>query len=150
MRHFNHDSTLTRITGVLGGVLHQPDWNASTAEEILTRKTKKKTITQNNESRIFLKFTILKPRMPRVRNFLSHSKTAPVVIWLLSAVIFYCFFQMALRNSTTPAHDSSGNFLSFVNWFLYLKTFHFWVLKFHPYFEFFPQIDWVFVSHLAL
>ncbi|KAI5683728.1 hypothetical protein M9H77_04956 [Catharanthus roseus] len=50
--------------------------------------------------------------MPRVRNFLSHSKTAPVVIWLLSAVIFYCFFQMALRNSTTPAHDSSGSSVS--------------------------------------
>jgi len=45
--------------------------------------------------------------MARVRNFWSYSKTA-ALIWVSSAILFYCVFQMAHRNSSPINHPISS------------------------------------------
>lgn len=47
--------------------------------------------------------------MRRVRNWCSQLKPAPLVIWLISALVFYSVFQMALDNSTSNFTESSGS-----------------------------------------
>ncbi|GFZ07747.1 hypothetical protein Acr_19g0006840 [Actinidia rufa] len=41
--------------------------------------------------------------MARVRNFWNHSKTT-ALIWIISAILFYSVFQMAIRNSSSLDH----------------------------------------------
>ncbi|XP_059641440.1 uncharacterized protein LOC132283507 isoform X5 [Cornus florida] len=45
--------------------------------------------------------------MARVRNCWTHSKKA-TLIWAISAIIFLCVFQMALRNSSDNYHSTSS------------------------------------------
>ncbi|KAI8528909.1 hypothetical protein RHMOL_Rhmol12G0184500 [Rhododendron molle] len=47
--------------------------------------------------------------MARTRKFWSHSKAAAAaLIWVSSAILFYCVLQMALRNSSPINHPSSS------------------------------------------
>ncbi|XP_059641437.1 uncharacterized protein LOC132283507 isoform X2 [Cornus florida] len=46
--------------------------------------------------------------MARVRNCWTHSKKA-TLIWAISAIIFLCVFQMALRNSSDNYHSTSSD-----------------------------------------
>lgn len=46
--------------------------------------------------------------MPRSRYLWPQSTAAPLVIWLISAVIFYSFFQMGLHYQAPPSPTSSG------------------------------------------
>ncbi|XP_058195234.1 uncharacterized protein LOC131311700 [Rhododendron vialii] len=46
--------------------------------------------------------------MARTRKFWSHSKAAAALIWVSSAILFYCVLRMALRNSSPINHPSSS------------------------------------------
>lgn len=51
----------------------------------------------------------------RVNNCLSHAKTATTLIWLISVLLFYSIFQMALRNASSSTHfplSSSDSIIS--------------------------------------
>ncbi|KAI4343863.1 hypothetical protein L6164_011162 [Bauhinia variegata] len=45
--------------------------------------------------------------MGRIGSRLSYSKTVPLLIWLISAFIFFALFRMALRNSSDTISSSS-------------------------------------------
>lgn len=69
--------------------------------------------------------------MPRNKYLWPQSTAAPLIIWLISAVIFYCLFQMAFHNQAPPAPTSSGTDAILFNFFHthIIKPFNFlWVI----------------------